>query len=159
MPKAAFIDFHEIDLSRVVADKAEVQEFLRQRGRFQLLDGILHFDLENDLIVGFKDVRSDEWWAPDHIPGRPLYPGALMIESAAQLSTYAFLHLQPEHRNSFIGFTGVDGARFRGLVEPDCRLILAAKLDRVRNTMFNYRVQGFVERSFVFECVVMGMLL
>ena len=85
-----------LDASNVVADKSEVLATLKQRGRFEMVDAICHLDLEGGTVVGVKEVKSDDWWASDHIPGRPLFPGVLMIEAAAQVCTYHFLHLRKE---------------------------------------------------------------
>jgi 3-hydroxyacyl-[acyl-carrier-protein] dehydratase len=132
----------------------------RQAGRFRLLDGIVRFDpASDDPIVGFKDVHADEWWASDHIPGRPIFPGALQIEAAAQLCTYDFMHRRPDIEGRFVGFGGLNDTRFRGIVEPGMRMVLAGKVERVRHTMFTYLAQGFVADKLVFETEIMGLVL
>ena len=91
MPAAPpLIDFTEIDLSRTVVGREDLLGYLRQRNRFEMLDGIVHVDLEGKVLVGYKDIKQDDWWAEDHIPGRPMFPGALQIEVAAQLATYDY---------------------------------------------------------------------
>jgi len=155
MPKP-LVDLEALDLSRVIYEREELERHLRQRGAFAAVDGVLHFD-EDDFIVGYKEVRSDDWWAKDHIPGRPIYPGMLMVEASAQLGTFDFFKRHPEIAETFIGFVGIDRTRFRAVVEPDCRLILVGKVHRVRGTMFTYRFQGFVEGKMVFESEVTGM--
>ena len=78
MPKDNLIDLETLDLSTTVVDKAGVLDVLAQRGSFEMLDGVLHMDATSEdggLIVGYKEVRSTDWWATDHIPGRPLFPG------------------------------------------------------------------------------------
>ncbi len=159
MPTTPLVDFDTLDLSRTVVPMDEVRTVCKQRGQFEMLDGVLHFDLASDLIVGFKDVRSDDWWVPYHIPGRPVFPGALMIEGAAQLCTYHFIHRRPDLEGAFVGFGGLDRTRFRASVEPDCRLILAGRCSRIRSRMFTYAVQGFVDRRLVFESDVMGVVV
>jgi 3-hydroxyacyl-[acyl-carrier-protein] dehydratase len=153
------IDFERIDLSRVVIESAEIRRFCQQRGRFEMVDGILHFDRDAQLIVGFKDIRSTDWWAADHIPGRPLFPGVLQIEGAAQMCTYDFRQRTPELGEKFVGFGGLNETRFRGQVVPDCRLIFAGKLVRSRPSMFQYQAQGFVDRKLVFETEILGVVL
>ena len=159
MPTAPLIDFDRIDLSAPIVSMDEVRKVCKQRGEMEMLDGILHFDLESDFAVGFKEVRSDDWWAPVHIPGRPIFPGTLMIEGAAQLATFHFIHRRPDLEGVFVGFGGVNNTRFRAAVEPDCRLILAARCDRMRSRMFTYKTQGFVDRTLVFESEVMGVVV
>ncbi|MDA1263790.1 MAG: beta-hydroxyacyl-ACP dehydratase [Planctomycetota bacterium] len=163
MPAAPpLIDFTEIDLSRTVVGREDLLGYLRQRNRFEMLDGIVHVDLEGKVLVGYKDIKQDDWWAEDHIPGRPMFPGALQIEVAAQLATYdysAHRYGGPIPDDVFVGFGGVEKVRFRGLVEPDCRLYMAVHLTRNSRRMFRYTAQGFVDRELVFQGDIIGVLV
>jgi len=159
MPSAALIDFERLDAQRVVASREEILAKLAQRGRFALLDGILRAAGEDGVIVGFKDIRADDWWASDHIPGRPLFPGVLMCEAAAQLCSYDYLCKATIPAGTFLGFGGMDGTRFRGVVEPPSRLVIAAKPEKVRSRMFTYSAQAFVDRQLVFETQIIGVLV
>ena len=159
MPAVPLIDFDALNLDAVHATREEVRGSIMQRGRFEMLDGIAHLDLENDLVVAFIDVHADAWWASDHVPGRPLFPGALMIEAAAQMCTYDFMQRQPEMADTFVGFAGVDKVRFRGTVEPETRMYFAGRVTRIRRSMFTYTTQGFVDRKHVYEGEVMGMIV
>ena len=160
MPAASLIDFDSVDLSNVVATREDLALYLKQRGRFAMLDGVLHEDVPGNLVVGYADIRADAWWASDHIPGRPIFPGALMIESAAQLATYDFVRnrnlVEPD---AFLGFGGLGKTRFRGEVTPPSRMVFAACMRRARKTMFTYELQGFVDGRLVFESEVMGVVL
>ena len=159
MPAAPLIDFDRIDLSRTVVPLAELRTVCQQRGRLEMLDGLLHFAAGSDLAVGFKDLGRDAWWAADHVPGRPIFPGVLMIEGAAQLCTYDFVHRRPDLAGAFVGYGGVDAVRFRGIVEPPARIIWAGAPKRLRKTMFTYEAQAFVERKLVFEAEIMGVVV
>ncbi|MEX1026164.1 MAG: hypothetical protein WD226_13900 [Planctomycetota bacterium] len=159
MPFRPLADLASLDLSTPVFGREALYEVLSQQGRFALVDGVLHSDLERDLVVGYREVRSDEWWAKDHIPGRPLFPGTLMVEASAQLATFDFHQRRPEVKDAFIGFTGIENTRFRATVEPDCRLLLVCRVARLRSTMFTYDVQGVVDENIVFESRISGMVL
>ena len=159
MPTEPILDFESVDLSEVIVPKSDVLGMLKQRGTFEMLDGILYQDEEANLIVGFKEIRKDDWWASDHIPGRPLFPGALMIEGGAQLCTYDYLVRRPDRVGQFVGFGGLNNTRFRAAVEPDCRLVLAGRVDRIRSRMFHYYCQGFVERTLAFETEIIGVVI
>jgi 3-hydroxyacyl-[acyl-carrier-protein] dehydratase len=158
------LDLASVDLSRIVFTRADMQEVLRQRGTFSLVDGVLHLQPEtSDVVVGFHDVRLDEWWAKDHIPGRPIFPGVLMVEASAQLASFDFFRRHPEIPRHFIAFTGIDQTRFRAPVEPPCRLYFVGKAERSRisgeRVMFSYQMQGLVDGKLVFETLVSGMQL
>jgi len=160
MPQEPLIDsatFDALDVSKPYATREDLEQYLRQRGTFFLLDGILRYTEEDDLVIGYKEIRGDDWWAADHIPGRPLFPGALMIEAGAQVCSYDFSHRHG--RGEFVGFGGVNDCRFRGTVEPDCRMIFGARARRIRKRLFTYGVQGFVERKLVFEAEILGIVL
>ena len=158
MPQKLIVDLETLDLEHVVAERAELRGYLRQRGTFEMLDGVLHHDVENGLAIAFKEIREDDWWAPDHIPGRPIFPGALMIESAAQLASYDYLKYRGGvAEGKFLGFGGTDGTRFRGIVSPPCRMLFVARVKRTRPTMFRYETQGFVDGKLVFESDVIGV--
>jgi 3-hydroxymyristoyl/3-hydroxydecanoyl-(acyl carrier protein) dehydratase len=159
MPSTHLIDFETLDLSRVIAGPEELRRVLKQRGTFEMLDGVLYVAPEGKLIVGYKDIRADDWWSKDHIPGRPIFPGALMIETAAQLCSYAFSTHAPGMENAFIGFGGLDGTRFRGVVAPPARMVFVGRLKRVRSRVFTYETQGFVDRELMFESEVMGVVV
>ena len=49
--------------------------------------------------------------------------------------------------------------RFRGVVEPPCRLIWVGEVRSIRKTMFTYYAQGFVDRKLVFETEIMGVVV
>jgi 3-hydroxyacyl-[acyl-carrier-protein] dehydratase len=159
MPAEHLLDFEKTDLSRVVATREDILKRIKQRGRFALLDGILDHGVESQVVAGFKDIRADDWWASDHIPGRPIFPGALMVEAAAQLATYDYLKRNPHGEDLFLGFGGLDAVRFRGIVEPGVRLVFAARGLRLRTRMFTYAAQAFVGRDLVFEAEIMGIIV
>lgn len=152
------IDLKSLDFTKLVATKAQIYSRLQQAGRFALLDGVLHFAKDEPLSIGFKDIRGDDWWCADHVPGRPLFPGVLMIETAAQLASWDHLLRHPEEKG-FIGFGGLNDTRFRGQVEPGHKVVIVAREKRVRSRMFFYEVRAFVESNLVFETEVIGVVI
>ena len=158
MPAAPHIDLATLDYSRPVATKDQIYSLLKQAGRFALLDGVVRFEETERVSIGFKEIRAEDWWAADHIPGRPIFPGVLMIETAAQLGSWDHLMRHPDQRG-FIGFGGLNDTRFRGQVEPGQRLVFVARENRVRSRMFFYGVQGFVQNELVFETEVIGVVM
>ena len=155
MPPEPIVDLSRIDPDKVLVGKEEIRQVNPQRYEMEQLDGILYEDREHSVFVGYKDVREDEFWVRGHIPGRPLLPGVLMIEAAAQLASYY------GHRTlkdcPFVGFSGVDETKFRGTVVPPSRLILMAKGVEARPRRVRCYVQGFVDGRMVFETLITGM--
>ena len=158
MPEATTFDPSTLDFTKLFATKNQIYQTLKQAGTFALLDGVVRFSSDERASIGFKDIRGEDWWAKDHIPGRPLFPGVLMIETAAQLASWDHLMRHPEQKG-FIGFGGLNDTRFRGQVEPGQRLVFVARENRVRSKMFFYGVQGYVGANLVFETEVIGVVL
>ena len=158
MPPELILDPTQLDMSRVLAGREELRKANPQRFEMEQIDGILLLDPEEHIIVGFKDVGHDEFWVRGHMPDFPLMPGVLMCEAAAQLVSYYITSIGMKS-GDFIGFGGMENVRFRGMVKPGDRLILAGKGIKVhrRQTIFN--VQGFVGKGLVFHADIIGMMI
>jgi 3-hydroxyacyl-[acyl-carrier-protein] dehydratase len=157
MPPQLLYDISGIDLNRVLYDKDAIRQINPQRGTFEQIDAIVHVDSENGRIIGYKDVRDDEFWVPDHIPGRPLLPGVLMIEAAAQVS--GFFTAKVMGWTGFIGFGGANEIRFRQPVTPGQRLYLLVQRMTHRHRRVDCKVQGIVNGTLVFEATITGTQL
>jgi 3-hydroxyacyl-[acyl-carrier-protein] dehydratase len=155
MPPPLILDPAQLDLSQCVADAAEIERHNPHRFEFRLLDAVVYLDKERGIYVGYHDVRTDAFWVRGHIPGRPLFPGVLMIEAAAQLASYLYHSLFPGM--NFLGFTGVDGVKFRGVVEPPARLVVVGHGVQMKPRRLICATQGFVGETMVFEATITGM--
>lgn len=157
MSKEYFVDFSEFDVNNVLVSKEGIEEVNPHRFELSLLDGILYID--DDRAVGFKDVSDDEFWVRGHFPGRPLMPGVLMCECAAQLSSYYALKSKLVDQG-YVGLGGLESIRFRAPVVPGDRLIVMLRKGRVRrNAMFSAEFQGFVDSTLVVDGVIKGVAL
>jgi 3-hydroxyacyl-[acyl-carrier-protein] dehydratase len=153
------LDISKIDLSQVAGSAQQVEEVNPHRGHMRLLDHVIWMNEDATLGLGVKHVRDDEFWVQGHIPGRPLLPGVLMIEAAAQLCS--FLHKSGRHAAAthFLGFTRCDKVAFRGQVVPGDTLYLMAKEIKQRRLRFISETQAFVEERLVFEGTITGMAI
>lgn len=154
MPPQLLFDISGIDLSRVMFDQEQIRQCNPQRGDMEQLNAIVHADPENGRLVGYKDVRADEFWVSGHIPGRPLMPGVLMIEAGAQLAS--FYTRKYEGWTGFIGFAGADEIRFRLPVQPGSRLYVLGQKTWTRRGLFCCKVQGLVNGQQAFEASILG---
>lgn len=156
MPPPLLIDLDRIDLSHIIYDATAIERINPQRFEMRQLDAIVHLDDAAGTVVGFKDVTEDEFWVRGHIPGRPLMPGVLMIEAAAQLSSFCAKARNPRE-NRFVGFGGIEEVKFRAQVEPGSRLYLLGKFLEDRPRRFKMATQGVIEDQLVFQAVIIGM--
>ncbi len=157
MPPALLFDLTQIDLNaQPVFDKETVCRVNPQQFEMQQLDGILWYDRDKACILGYKDVTDKEFWIRGHIPGRPLMPGVIQIEAAAQLLSFFVKQLYED--NGFVGFGGIERAKFRATVEPGCRLYLLGHITEARpGRKYVCDVQGVVSRTLAFEATISGL--
>ena len=146
-------DISSLDLNKVVVPLEEIRKVIPQRYEMEMLSGII-LD-EEMMMVGFKDLTPEEFWVRGHIPGRPLMPGVLMIECAAQLCAFSTMRQQPEM--GFVGFAKCDNVRFRGVVVPPTRLYMIAKTVELGRRRAVADCQGICNGSLVFEARITGM--
>ena len=158
MPPPSLLDPATLDCSNVLYDREAIYKALPQRYEMSQLDGIIHVDREQTLIAAYRDVRADEWWCRGHMPGKPIFPGVLMMESAAQVAAFT-QHLFYPVGNAFMGFGGVDEAKFRDSVIPPARVILICRMVEARSRKFVCAIQSYVEKSMVFEGLIAGIQL
>jgi 3-hydroxyacyl-[acyl-carrier-protein] dehydratase len=158
MPPAPLVDPSAIDTSRVLFDEEGISRFNPQRFEMVQLTGISHLDFEKKLVIGFKDVHSDEFWVRGHMPGYPLMPGVLMCEAAAQLCSFYCGQVRL-HEEGFIAFGGIEDVRFRGRVHPGDRLVLVAQGVRLHRRQTVFECQGFVATNMVFHGKIIGVPL
>ncbi len=154
MPPAQLFDLSKIDLNQIVIDKKTIQEANPQRFEMEQLDGIIWYDKEKFLILGYKDITENEFWVRGHIPGRPLMPAVIMVEAAAQLSSVFVKKVY--QLPGFIGFLSIDEAHFRKPIEPGHRLYLLGHITAFKSRKYTFAVQGIVNGTMVFDTVISG---
>ena len=158
MPPVALIDPATIDTARILVDQEGIRRGNPQRFEMEQLTAIVELDTEHHRIVGYKDVRADEFWVRGHMPDYPLMPGVMMCEAAAQLCSY-YCHVIRLVEDGFIGFGGMEDVRFRGQVRPGDRLLMVAQAYRVHRRQTIFETQGFVETNMVYHGKIIGVPL
>jgi 3-hydroxyacyl-[acyl-carrier-protein] dehydratase len=122
--------------------KAEIEAILPHRDPFLLIDEVV--ELEPGVrVVARRRVRPDEWYFAGHFPGRPIMPGVLIVEAMAQAGAVAVLSLE-ENQGRLALFAGIDGVRFKRIVEPGDELELTCDLERTRGPIGKGRAEARV---------------
>lgn len=153
MPPKLVFDITGIDLDKVLFDQQTIREVNPQRGHMEHLNAIVWADPPK--IIGYKDVRPDEFWVDGHIPGRPLLPGVIMLEAGAQLAS--FYTKKFAGWKGFVGFGGLEDVRFRQQVPPGVRLYLIGQVLWNRHHRMACLVHGLVNGILTFEATIMGL--
>jgi len=155
--KPLILDFSSFDLDNVIADIEDIHRYNPQRYEMEQLTAICYEDRENHIVVGYKDLGPDEFWARGHMPGMPLMPGVIMCEAAAQLAS--FYSMKYKLMSGTIGFGGLEKVRFRGIVRPGDRFVIVCQLLKLRRTIMTCRFECFVDRNLVCEGILKGIAL
>ncbi len=154
MPTKLLYDIAGIDLDQVLFGLDEIRRNNPQRGDMEQLTAIVWAKPEEGKIIGRRDIRADEFWVPGHIPGRPLFPGVLMIEAAAQVAS--FYTRKYDKWTGFIGFGGVDDCKFRAAVTPPTTMYLIGLKIWERHKRIRCNFQGIVAGQLAFEVAITG---
>ena len=133
----------ETRLDNVPFGRAEIEAILPHREPFLLIDEVVQLE-PGGLVVARKRVRSDDWYLAGHFPGRPIMPGVLIVEAMAQTGAIAVLSRE-ENRGRLALFAGIDGVRFKRVVEPGDELELSCDLERVRGPIGKGRAEARVD--------------
>lgn len=116
----------ENPLSRpYVFNTKDIEKILPHRYPFLLVDRILEINLEENEILGLKNVTVSEPFFQGHFPGVPIMPGVLILEALAQ--TGGVLVHQKGYTKKIAVLLNVANAKFRKPVLPGDALLLHAK--------------------------------
>ena len=92
-------------------------------------------------------VRKDSFFVQGHFPDNPVMPGVLIVESFGQAAAALTAHGldKSTYENKLVFLMGVEKARFRNPVIPDCDLILKIKAIRSHGRVWKYQGEAFVD--------------
>jgi 3-hydroxyacyl-[acyl-carrier-protein] dehydratase len=137
-------------------DIHQILKKLPHRYPFLLVDRVVEF--EKDVrIKAIKNVTINEPFFMGHFPSRPVMPGVMMLEALAQAS--ALLSFSSEDKDAdpdtLYFFVGIDGARFKRVVEPGDQLILESRIERARAGIYKYNARALVGDELAVEATLM----
>ena len=126
--------------------KKEILELLPHREPMLLIDEI-HDIKKLSSATAVLHVKKDSFFVQGHFPGQPVMPGVLIVEAFGQAAAALTAHgLDPStYENKLVFLMGVEKARFRNPVLPDCKLILKIEAIRSHGRVWKYKGEAFVD--------------
>lgn len=139
-----------------VLDIHQILKKLPHRYPILLVDRVIDFEAHKR-ITALKNVTINEPFFTGHFPSRPVMPGVLMLEALAQTAALLSFHSMGEDpgEDTVVYFVGIDGARFKRVVEPGDQLILEASLERAKAGIIKYKVRASVAGETAVEAELM----
>jgi 3-hydroxyacyl-[acyl-carrier-protein] dehydratase len=155
--KELLVDLSKVDFDKPLATIDEVRRYNPQRFEMEQLTAVVYVDEKDFSCVGYRDITDEEFWVRGHMPGLPLMPGVIMLESIAQLCSFVTQKYDLLGA-AIVGFGALESVRFRDIVLPGDRLIVMCKLDKVRRgAMIVCKFQGVVLDRIVVEGTLKGI--
>ena len=127
-------------------NKQQIIDLLPHREPMLLIDEL--YDIKKLFsATAVVNVKKDSFFVQGHFPGQPVMPGVLIVESFGQAA--AALTAQgldkSTYENKLVFLMGVEKARFRNPVIPDCKLILKIEAIRSHGKVWKYKGEAFVD--------------
>ena len=120
-------DIPQIDFSsKPLMDTTKIMDILPHRPPFLFIDKI--YELNDDLVIGVKNVTIDEDFFKGHFPEYPVMPGVIIIEAMAQMGGILVMSKLDDPQNYLTFFAKIDKVRFRNKVLPGDTLIFKCSL-------------------------------
>ena len=129
-------------------NKDQIRNLLPHREPMLLVDEL--YDIKKlSSATGLVKVRKDSFFVQGHFPENPVMPGVLIVESfgqAAAALTASGLD-KSTYENKLVFLMGVEKARFRNPVIPDCDLLLKIEAIRSHGRVWKYQGEAFVDNK------------
>ena len=135
-------------------NKSEIELLLPHREPMLLIDKLINIvPLKSATAIMY--VKKNGFYVQGHFPGQPVMPGVLIVESFGQAAAALTAHGldKSTYENKLVFLMGVEKARFRNPVIPDCKLILKIEAIRSHGRVWKYKGEAFVDNNKMADAV------
>ena len=127
-------------------NKQDIIDLLPHREPMLLIDEL--YDIKKlTSATATVSVKKNSFFVQGHFPGQPVMPGVLIVESFGQAAAALTANGldKSTYENKLVLLMGVEKARFRNPVIPDCKLILKIEAIRSHGRVWKYKGEAFVD--------------
>ena len=127
-------------MSKTEIDKKTIESLLPHREPMLLIDKLVNITpLKSATAIMY--VKKNSFYVQGHFPNQPVMPGVLIVEAFGQAAAALTAHGidKREYENKLVFLMGVDKARFRNPVIPDCELHLEIEAIRSHGRVWKYK--------------------
>ena len=135
-------------------NKDQIRNLLPHREPMLLIDELV--DIVNlKSATAIMNVKKDAFYVNGHFPENPVMPGVLIVEAFGQAAAALTAHGldKSTYENKLVFLMGVEKARFRNPVMPDCKLILQIEAVRSHGRVWKYKGEAFVNEKKMADAV------
>lgn len=127
------------------ADLALIKRIIPHRYPFLLIDKVRDI-VAYEGAVGIKCVTSNEPHFPGHFPEQPIMPGVLIVEAMAQTAAVVVgISMNMIDKPMLTYFMGIDGCKFRRMVQPGDVVELHVKVKRPGGKIWKFTGEAKVD--------------
>ena len=121
-------------------DKDQIKKLLPHREPMLLIDKLINI-VPLKSATAIVNVKKESFYLQGHFPDQPVMPGVFIVEAFGQAAAALTAHgIDPkEYKNKLVYLMGVNKARFRHPVMPDCELHLDIEAIRSHGKVWKYK--------------------
>ena len=136
----------------------DIERMLPHRYPFLMVDKIM--EIQEESIIGVKNITMNEPIFTGHFPGNPVFPGVLQIEAMAQVGgIFALSKVEDPHLYSTY-FMKIDNVKFKQKVLPGDTLVFELKLlSPIRRGLVEMGGQAYVNGKVVMEAEMLAQVI
>ena len=129
-------------------NKDQIRNLLPHREPMLLIDELYDINKLSSATAAVN-VKKESFFVQGHFPDNPVMPGVLIVESFGQAAAALTAHGldKSTYENKLVFLMGVEKARFRNPVIPDCDLILKIEAIRSHGKVWKYKGEAFVDEK------------
>jgi len=135
-------------MTKLFLDKKQILNLLPHREPMLLIDE-LHNIEKLSSATAIVNVKTDSFFVQGHFPGNPVMPGVLIVEAFGQAAAALTAHGldKKTYNDKLVFLMGIEKARFRNPVIPNCILELKIQAIRTHGRVWKYKGEAFVENK------------